>query len=119
MRPRRHIANLAACLVLAACGGGGSDPPPTAPPVAPAPPPPSPPAAAGLAARPANATCLAPARPTLPAALEVTRVFPALALAAPVGLLQAPRDSSRWFVIEQGGVVRSFDNGDTTTTTRV
>lgn len=31
-----------------------------------------------------------------------------LTFASPVGLQQAPNDSSRWFVIQQGGIVRQF-----------
>jgi glucose/arabinose dehydrogenase len=44
------------------------------------------------------------------AALRVERVFPRLSFAFPVAMLQAPNDASRWFVVEQGGVVRVFDN---------
>ncbi len=43
-------------------------------------------------------------------ALTVQRVFPGLSFASPVAMLQAPNDASRWFVVEQGGVVRVFDN---------
>ena len=43
-------------------------------------------------------------------ALGVQRVFPALSFAAPVAMLQAPGDSSRWFVVEQAGFVRVFNN---------
>jgi glucose/arabinose dehydrogenase len=42
--------------------------------------------------------------------LSVERVFPALSFMAPVAMLQAPNDTSRWFVVEQGGVVRVFPN---------
>lgn len=42
--------------------------------------------------------------------LSVERVFPALSFSAPVAMLQAPNDSARWFVVEQGGVVRVFQN---------
>jgi glucose/arabinose dehydrogenase len=42
--------------------------------------------------------------------LTVQRVFPGLAFASPVAMLQAPNDASRWFVVEQRGVVRVFDN---------
>lgn len=47
--------------------------------------------------------------PRLPA-LGVERVFPHLAFTAPVALLQAPNDGSRWFVVEQDGRVLVFDN---------
>ena len=42
--------------------------------------------------------------------LSVERVFPALTFSAPVAMLQAPNDTSRWFVVEQGGLVRVFQN---------
>jgi len=43
-------------------------------------------------------------------ALTVQRVFPSLSFASPVAMLQAPTDASRWFVVEQAGVVRVFAN---------
>jgi len=49
--------------------------------------------------------------------LTVQRVFPALSFAFPVAMLQAPNDASRWFVVEQGGVVRVFDNNPNVATT--
>ena len=42
--------------------------------------------------------------------LSVERVFPALSFSAPVAMLQAPNDTTRWFVVEQGGIVRVFQN---------
>ena len=42
--------------------------------------------------------------------LTLTRVFSALSFTAPVGALQAPADSSRWFVIEQAGFIKVFPN---------
>jgi len=50
-------------------------------------------------------------------ALTVQRVFPALSFTFPVAMLQAPNDASRWFVVEQGGVVRVFDNSPNVATT--
>ena len=97
--------------VLAACGGGGggSDGPPgQATPGSSAGP------ATGLDARPANARCVAPPRPSGGAGLQLVRVFPNLSFSQPVGMYQAPSDGSRWFVIEQQtGRVRSFPNRDT------
>jgi glucose/arabinose dehydrogenase len=73
--------SLAALLSLAACGdGGGGGSGPPDPPGHPAP------------------------------ALRVERVFPTLSFAQPVAMLQAPNDATRWFVVEQAGVVRVFDN---------
>jgi glucose/arabinose dehydrogenase len=43
-------------------------------------------------------------------ALGTARVFPNLTFAAPVAMLQVPGDSARWFVVEQAGRVRVFDN---------
>ncbi|MFN7147066.1 MAG: PQQ-dependent sugar dehydrogenase [Myxococcota bacterium] len=64
--------------------------------------------------RPTNATCLAPERPETGAGVSVERVWPALAFEQPVSLLQAPGDTSRWFVVEQTGRVMVFDAaGDT------
>ena len=54
-----------------------------------------------------------------PPALGVQRAFPNLSFAAPVAMLQAPGDDSRWFVVEQGGVVRVFDNDPSVTTATV
>lgn len=68
----------------------------------------------GLDARPANASCLAGEQPT--ASLAVNRVFPNLAFNAPLAMLQAPGDPSRWYVVEQGGRVRTFANVANVTT---
>jgi glucose/arabinose dehydrogenase len=40
----------------------------------------------------------------------VQRVFANLNFTQPVAMLQAPGDSSRWFVVEQAGSVRVFSN---------
>jgi glucose/arabinose dehydrogenase/mono/diheme cytochrome c family protein len=37
-----------------------------------------------------------------------------LSFTAPIAMLQAPTDSSRWFVVQQGGVVRTFANAANT-----
>ena len=54
-----------------------------------------------------------------PPALGLQRAFPNLSFTAPVAMLQAPGDDSRWFVVEQGGVVRVFDNDPSVTTATV
>jgi len=65
----------------------------------------------GLTARPANPGCVAPPRPTLDASIDVTPAFPDLsAFVKPVALLQAPGDSGIWYVVEQDGRVRKFEN---------
>jgi uncharacterized repeat protein (TIGR03806 family) len=102
---------LLAATLLCGCGGGAdtqataSQAPPDAPP--PTPPPPTPPPAAGLDQRPANASCHAWARPAASSSISLER-FTNLTFSSPIGLLQAPNDASRWFVVEQGGVVRQF-----------
>ena len=98
----RHGATAIASAWLASCGGGsgssGSEPPP--------PPPPS-----GLDSRPDNATCVAGDRPSQVVTLTTEREFASLpSFASPILMLQAPGDASRWFVVEQAGVVRVFDN---------
>jgi glucose/arabinose dehydrogenase len=82
----RTVIGITAMMFLSSCGGSDSaviGPPP-------APPPPPPP----------------------PAAITVTTtpVFNQVSMLGPVAMLQAPGDSSRWFVIEQQGIVRVFPN---------
>lgn len=107
----RDIAIVLFAAGLAGCGGGGAGgaPPP--------PPPPPPPPASGLDARPNNTACVAPDRGGGNSTLSALRVFPSLAgFSAPVALLQAPGDSTRWFVVQQGGRIRVFENQPTVTT---
>ncbi len=97
---------------LLACGGGDGGatnaPPPQNPPPQ-NPPPQNPPPNSGLDARPSNTTCVAPARPTGAVTLTTAR-FTNLSFASPLSLQQAPGDSSRWFVIQQDGIIRTFAN---------
>lgn len=79
---RRSLVPLAVSLAIVGCGGGGI-------PVPPPPPPPPPPCHTGL---------------------ETPRAFANLEFSSPTAMLQAPNDPSRWFVVEQGGVVRTFQN---------
>ena len=60
-----------------------------------------------------------PAAAQPPPALTVTRVFPMLTFSQPVALLQAPNDASRWFVVEQAGIVRVFANNPQVATSTV
>ncbi len=83
----RHYAAAALALALAACGGGG-DGPAVQPPSPPPPPPP----------------------PPVETAIDVEPAFPGVSFAQPVSLVQAPGDASRWFVVEQQGIIRVFDN---------
>jgi len=94
----RNLLQFAVALALAACGGdgmGGGDDGNGGPP-----PPPPPPPPAGCS-------------PTL----STPRVFENLAFDSPVALKQAPNDASRWFVVEQGGRIRTFVNDPAVATT--
>jgi glucose/arabinose dehydrogenase len=52
--------------------------------------------------------------------LRLERVFAALApFQQPVAMIQAPNDAARWFVVEQGGRVRVFDNNPLAATATV
>ncbi len=42
--------------------------------------------------------------------IVLTEAFPGLSFTQPVALLMAPGDTTRWFVVEQSGVVRTFAN---------
>ena len=108
MRPgAKAIVILAAC--LAAGCHSSSDDSQTAP--APTPTPTPTPGAGGLDARPANATCVAPAKVASAGATVTTqRAFPSLTFNQPLLMLQAPGDSSRWYVLQRGGAVRAFAN---------
>lgn len=98
-------AALLAAIVLQGCDSGAGtrvNEPPVSPPAQ------LPPAApSGLDTRPANASCLAWDRPTANDTIMLTR-YTNLSFATPVAMLQAPNDDSRWFIVEQGGTVRTF-----------
>ena len=110
LRLGRQGAALLSLAFAAGCGGGsssgGSSPAP----------PPGGGASSGLDARPSNLACIAPARAASAAPeIELERVFAALSFNQPLGMLQAPGDPSRWFVLEKGGTVRTFANDPGTT----
>lgn len=71
------------------------------------------PAAFGLEERPANATCLAPPRPSTGAPVKLQPAFPGLRFEQPLGLVQPPDDDDRWYVVEKTGRVMTFRIGDT------
>ncbi len=109
------VLPLAALAVLTAgCGGGGSDAAPVTPtpnpPATPPTTPPTTPPVGGLDSRPSNTSCVAPARVAGSTTLDKQRVFASLSFSSPVGLQQPQGDATRWFVIEQGGRVRVFQN---------
>jgi len=51
-----------------------------------------------------------PPPPTGSPEIDVQRVFDQISFTSPVALVQAPGDNSRWFAVEQAGVVHVFDN---------
>ena len=97
-------------MLIAGCssGDGGSEtPPPSQEP----PPHHTPPNPSGLDARPSNTTCVAPERATGSATIGTQRAFPNIRFRNhAIEMLQAPGDSSRWFVAERFGFVQVFDN---------
>lgn len=70
-----------------------------------------------------NESFLPPSPPPPPPAggpdIDVQRAFSQVAFAAPVDMLQAPGDGSRWFVVEQAGIVRVFDDDPNVTAANV
>ena len=56
-----------------------------------------------------------PVSPVTPPRFRLEPAFPNLLFFSPVAMLQAPGDRSRWFVVEQGGEVRVFDNNPAVT----
>lgn len=114
---QRALILLCAAVLIGGCSSGADTESTPAPP--PPPPPPNP--ASGLDARPSNTSCIAPARSTGNLTIGTQRVFPSLlpAFTSPIAMLQAPNDSTRWFVVEQAGVVRVFDNNAAVTTSQV
>ncbi len=69
------------------------------------------PPGSGLDARPHNTTCVATKQPLMGLAVSAARTFPNLFFDAPVQLLQAPGDASRWFVLEHGGRIKVIPSG--------
>jgi glucose/arabinose dehydrogenase len=67
-------------LAVAACGGGGDGGP-------------------GV-----------PVPPTCSPELSAPLAFPELVFDSPIAMKQAPNDASRWFVVEQGGLIHAFEN---------
>jgi glucose/arabinose dehydrogenase len=58
----------------------------------------------------------APLSPPIAVTVGIEPAFAGLSFNKPVAMLQAPGDSTRWFVVEQAGRVRVFNNNDTVTT---
>src|SRR5581483_7893782 len=75
------------------------------------------PAPFGLDTRPANPGCVAQPRPPSTAGLALATAFNGLTFSLPVLVSQAPGDSSRWFVVEKGGAVKTFPDANPTAAT--
>jgi uncharacterized repeat protein (TIGR03806 family) len=73
----------------------------------------------GINERPANPTCTAPERPAPAGDIRLVEAFPSVGFYQPVALLQAPGDDSRWYVAQQNGKVKSFDNSADVSTTEI
>ena len=67
-----------------------------------------------LVTRPSNTSCDIPDAP--PTSVKLTRVFSALTFNLPVLMLQAPGNNNRWYVVEQAGLIKTFESGDSSTT---
>lgn len=69
-------------------------------------------AAPVLLNRPTNENCSIPDPPSVSSGLKLTRVFSNLSFNAPVLMLQAPANDTRWYVVEQDGLIKTFETGD-------
>jgi glucose/arabinose dehydrogenase len=87
---RSFLWPIAALLVVPSCSDGPVDAP------------------FGLDQRPSNPTCLAQPRPVVNTGVTLQRQWSTLTFSQPVFLLQAPGDSSQWFVVQREGKVRAF-----------
>lgn len=105
------IVTLAACSSPSPDVGVDPNPPP--------PPPPPPTGTVGLNERPSNTSCLAGDAPVSSVTIATQRAFPNVFIGGITGLFQAPGDSSRWFAVEQGGRVRTFQNVDSVSASSV
>ena len=70
----------------------------------------------GLLTRPANPACEIPDPPDGTTAVTLQRVFTNLSFNDPVLLKQSPNNTDRWYVVEQGGVIRTFQSDDLSAT---
>ena len=69
----------------------------------------------GLMERPSNTSCLAPERPASGAVISLANAFPDLSFSKPVKMLQSPVNDKRWYIVQQSGSVRTFNDTDSTT----
>lgn len=112
----KALRGLATVILLGASACSGPNTVQTSPTDSPPPTTPPPTGTSGLDSRPDNSSCLATNQPNLGTSVAATRVFPNLTFTHPVLLQQVPGDSSQWYLVEQGGVVKRFANSDATST---
>ena len=67
---------------------------------------------AALDTRPSNPSCDIPDPPPTSVGIKLTRVFSSLSFDAPILLLQAPGNNNRWYLVEQDGLIKTFETGD-------
>jgi glucose/arabinose dehydrogenase len=115
--------------LMQGCGGGGGgsgsaappvvNPPPEEPPPEEPPPEEPPPEEPPPEEPPPEEPPPEEPPPVADPAIALQRVYTQLDFVRPVALLQAPLDDNRWFVVEQAGVVRAFDNDPAVAATSV
>lgn len=66
----------------------------------------------GMDARPVNTSCLAPNEPVAGTGYAMQRVYPNRTFPQALKMLQAPGDASKWYVVEQTGIVQFFNAND-------
>ena len=93
MRYPGLLVTVGVSLALVSCGGGGGDD--------------------------TGGGGVLPPPPVTTPSISTVRAFSNLTFSQPVALLQAPGDSTRWFVIEKRGVIRVFDNDANATSSQV
>lgn len=57
-----------------------------------------------------NASCPLATASASPVSVKLQQVFTGLTFTYPMGMMQAPGDNSRWFLLEREGIVRVFAN---------
>ncbi|GIX22424.1 MAG: hypothetical protein KatS3mg121_1207 [Gammaproteobacteria bacterium] len=80
-----------------------------------------PPSSSSSSSAPSSSSSSAPggwSTAPVPPAVELRRVFPNLNFNQPLGLLQAPGDDTRWYVLEKPGTVYWIDAGNDQTNIR-
>jgi len=73
----------------------------------------------GSSTTPAPVPLPPPPPPSSVPAIDVQQAFTNLNFAQPVSMVQPPGDSTRWFVVEQNGIVRVFANDQNTNSSSV